>query len=385
MLLASEPRAVRIDETNARVHALNRSGEAVIELHPNGDSGRYLRLVREFLSTGVLGFPAGYPVFLRRWTRMGQTNDHSIERLLLLGEPEAVVAVVNAPGLTVEQARLAWWAMPTVANARELLAHESIAASDLGPVLATTLLDHLPFETEPLTVLETARLLARPGLLPDDDRVELWRRSRRHSAVVIGFMRADAGEVPGDRPARAALATHVALLRELAGADNPVAAMLAQVLDAPGQRYVCAAREALKTLPDQDIVNAWIETIAGYFGPVRPSAMACGELDELHSRLALALSDSTVLAEAAAVRAAAPALAREIHAVLTLSLLDYGVVRPVLSRTSAVGALMRRKLADTLAGLDDELAVLAGEAPDEGRAAGRRRPGRGKGRGDRFP
>ena len=50
-------------------------------------------------------------MYLQRWTRMGQMRDESLEQLLLLGEPEAVVAVVCAPGLTDELARRAWWAM----------------------------------------------------------------------------------------------------------------------------------------------------------------------------------------------------------------------------------------------------------------------------------
>jgi len=43
------------------------------------------------LSSHVLGSPGGYPVFLQRWTRMGQTRDTQLDKLLLLGEPEAVV------------------------------------------------------------------------------------------------------------------------------------------------------------------------------------------------------------------------------------------------------------------------------------------------------
>ena len=45
---------------------------------------------------------------------MGQARDDSLAQLLLLGEPEAVVAAVHAPGLTDELAARAWWAMPNV-------------------------------------------------------------------------------------------------------------------------------------------------------------------------------------------------------------------------------------------------------------------------------
>ena len=44
------------------------------------------------LSNHALSSPGGYPVFLQRWTRMGQAKDAQLEKLLLLGESEAVVA-----------------------------------------------------------------------------------------------------------------------------------------------------------------------------------------------------------------------------------------------------------------------------------------------------
>jgi hypothetical protein len=52
---------------------------------------------------------------------MGQMRDESLEQLLMLGEPEAVVAAVGSPGLTEELARRAWWAMEDAENARRML------------------------------------------------------------------------------------------------------------------------------------------------------------------------------------------------------------------------------------------------------------------------
>ena len=54
-------------------------------------------MAREFLASHVLGSPGGYPVFINRWTRMGQARDENLQRLLMLGEPEAVVAVWLPP------------------------------------------------------------------------------------------------------------------------------------------------------------------------------------------------------------------------------------------------------------------------------------------------
>ena len=101
------------------VYGLSDSGqEAMITLNPNCRNDQYIRAVKEMLSSTVLGSPGGYPVFLKRWTRMGQTSDMRLADLLKLGEPEAVVAVAGAAGLTDVLAEHAWWAMPDAENAR---------------------------------------------------------------------------------------------------------------------------------------------------------------------------------------------------------------------------------------------------------------------------
>ena len=105
VLLANQPQAIRINESTMTVHGLSVDGEARIQLNPTGRAEQYLKRVKELLSGHVLGSPGGYPVYLQRWTRMGQMRDDSLEQLLLLGEPEAVVATVCAQGLTDELAR----------------------------------------------------------------------------------------------------------------------------------------------------------------------------------------------------------------------------------------------------------------------------------------
>ena len=63
---------------------------------PNCRDDRYLKMVKELISEKVLGSPGSYPIILCRWTRMGQARDESLERLLQLGEAEAIVAVLKA-------------------------------------------------------------------------------------------------------------------------------------------------------------------------------------------------------------------------------------------------------------------------------------------------
>ena len=107
VLLANKPLAIRINESAMVVSGLTDTGEARVELRPNCRDEQYIKKVKELISGHVLGSPGGYPVYLQRWTRMGQMKDDSLEQLLMLGEPEAVVAAVCAPGLTDELARRA--------------------------------------------------------------------------------------------------------------------------------------------------------------------------------------------------------------------------------------------------------------------------------------
>lgn len=121
-VLVNNVEAIRIEERSLTVFGLSARGEARVQLNPTGRSDQYLRAVREFLSSCALGSPSGYPVHLNRWTRMGQARDANLAKLLMLGEPEAITAVVCAPGLTEELARRAWWVDSTSENARRMLA-----------------------------------------------------------------------------------------------------------------------------------------------------------------------------------------------------------------------------------------------------------------------
>ena len=92
---------------------------------------------------------------------MGQMRDESLEQLLLLGEPEAVVAAVCAAGLTDELARRTWWAMEDSENARRMLTKQAVVEGAMGPVLASYLVEHLAFETEPEVLPTPNRVLAK--------------------------------------------------------------------------------------------------------------------------------------------------------------------------------------------------------------------------------
>ncbi len=358
VLLASKPLAVRIDESTMTVHGLAERGEKRVTLSPNCREELYLRRVRELISGQVLGSPGGYPVYLRRWSRMGQTRDESLDQLLLLGEPEAVVAVVHAPGLTHELARRAWWAMPTAANARCMLEREVVARSPLGRELAAYLLELLPFETEPTDVIDSVRRLLQPGLIDDAARLALWQRSRQETAFLVGFLMATPEDLPEPVAERADLAMHRPSLEPLAQAGNAPAALLLRVLGGPGQSYLAACQLVLKRPLNQDVVSLFLDTVAGYFVSLRPAGEVDGDL-AAHQAAAESLVASPDAEPAlATLLQQAPGLKPDLRAALILSRLGYPVVRPVLSGTTAIGSLMRRKLEPVFAPLAAELETL---------------------------
>jgi len=90
-------------------------------------------------------------------------RDESLEQLLMLGELEAVVTAVCAPGLTDKLARRAWWAMEDAENARHMLSNPAVIAGRGGRALARYLLEFFPFETETEKMMVSARFITPAG------------------------------------------------------------------------------------------------------------------------------------------------------------------------------------------------------------------------------
>ena len=195
--------AVRIDESRLILHALAEDGEVQIPLHPNDRPEHYLRRLREVLANQSLGSPKGYPVHLSRWIRHGQMGNgpmagDNLARLLLSGEPEAVIAVAYSPALTNEIARRAWWAMPNIENARLMLQRSAVAKGDMGGVLAHFLVEHLPFlQEDPLAIMDTVVTLLYSETLSPAQEEAIWRRGQRSRCHYCGFLELRATRLPG--------------------------------------------------------------------------------------------------------------------------------------------------------------------------------------------
>ncbi len=358
VLLNQELEAIRIDESKMIVYGLSPKGEAKVPLNPNCRDEQYIKKVKEVISSHVLGSPGGYPIFLRRWTRMGQARDDSLERLLKLGEPEAVVAVVHAPGLTNELARRAWWAMPSSDNARRMLEKQAVVEGSMGPVLAEFLVEFLPFEEDPRDMIKSVELVLQPGLIDEKTRDSLWSRGQRKNAFLVGFLRTVPDELPLSVPAHPAWE---AWQETLAGLDHPVARQLARVLSPAGQAFVQTTVTVLKKPATQDVVVLLLEAIGDYFRTVRPGPAPADDMAEL-----VRIAREQIAAETegpwAAVREALPDSAPLLAAMRSLAWVGVPLVNPIFARTDAVGTVMRRKIEPVTKPLLEQLALLRGTA-----------------------
>ena len=352
VLMARHPCAIRIDENRMQVFGLTENGEARVDLNPTGRHEQYVRKVREFLSGHVFGSPGGYPVFINRWTRMGQVRSGNLQQLLMLGEPEAVTAVAHAEGLTPEVAHYAWWCMPESENARCMLEKEAIVNSELGPILADHLFEHLAFETEPKPMIESVRLILQQGLIDEDRKHKLWRASQRKNVYLIGFMRSSAKVMPHDRCAHEIYVAADETLKQLK--QNRFAAKLLWALSEEGQGFLIAAYTVFKKPADQDVVVYLLDTMQEKMSDMLPIAQnkpfnKIQEISELTTQLLDTGSDNfahadqewKILVNEVSENHALIAL---LESLLWISQISESLITRIFSQTTAEGTLMRKKL-----------------------------------------
>ncbi len=357
VLLRRGLQALRIDESRMEIQALTDKGQATLKLHPTCKDEQYLRLVRQAISTHVLGSPGGYPVYLKRWTRMGQTRSQNLEKLLLLGEPEAVVAVIHAPDLTHELARRAWWAMPDAANARRMLEYPCVAQGELGRELAAFLLEFLPFEEKAQDQIDTVRLILQPGLITETQRRDLWARARRRTAFYVGFLLAVPDALPESRPAHPQWEALRHALETPLTQGNPVASQLLRLLSPAGQVWLHTVQAAMKKPTDQDTVASLMDAVELHGRAARPTPERPRSFEDLHARVEAQLAGPT--AEVSEVLEHLPQRHLPLlRSTLALAYVSEQLVAPIFGLTDAVGSVMRRKIEPVTRPLGEHLAVL---------------------------
>jgi len=369
VLLANDIEAIRVDEQAMTVHGLSGTNEASVSLNPNCRPEQYLRRVRELLSSHVLGSPGGYPVFLKRWTRMGQTKGGQLEKLLLLGEPEAVVAVAGAADLTNELARRAWWAQPTVDIARCMLERDTVIKGGMGKVLAGFLVEHLPFETDPLAIITTVRLILQPGLIDAETRMRIWSRGTHKNVYHLGFLEAAPNDLPEPLPPRRDYVLYADELAALAQKGNALAALLAQLLDSPGQTLLTVSEALLRHPVNHDAVVVLLTVIGNYFRPALVPLESSWDVSEIIRQVGEIYE--TPSGDLAELITAIPQCKHEMIAMLALAHAREALVSDILAKTTASGTLLQRKLEPVITPLLDQYKSLV--EPQEKEASLRRR------------
>jgi len=363
VLLAGAVEAIRIDESRMTLHALSNKGEAKVQLNPNCRDESYLRRVRETLSSHVLGSPGGYPVYLKRWTRMGQARDEILESLLKLGEPEAVMAVVNAPGITDDLARRAWWASQTSDNARCMLRQKAVVRGTMGTVLAEFLVEFLPFEEEACNQIASVSLVLQEGLIEPAERMRLWEKARHKHAYYVGFLQAIPDELPDQQAANPAWTSSCQRLAGLLEEGNPFATQLCRLLSPAGQSYLASVDTVLKKPANQDVMVELMQALDRH-----AASLSLGEykLDDIEDivRMAGAMvagevgTDSESNQSLQRLIRTHPGSARHVRAMLVLGLLGETVLNPVFSRTDAIGTVMRKKLKPVTEPIHEQINIL---------------------------
>jgi hypothetical protein len=266
-----------------------------------------------------------------------------------------------------------------------MLANPTIAASDMGPMLADYLVEYLPFETEHETMMESIRLVLQPGLLSDERIAELWRKSARKPAYLIGFLRARPDDLPDQPEARADAEAITAALADELRAGNAIAGLLVRVTSAGGQGFLKTLSAVLAKPPNQDIVSAGFDLLRGYFSVLRREGDPNLSIDALladgqafagldgASTAPEAVSGDAIMGDPVSSPASdgvspqvqrilerRPEAAPDLAAMRVLSGTGYGLIRSLLPDPTTLGSLMRRKLTPVTEPLQAQIARLRG-------------------------
>ena len=239
---------------------------------------------------------------------------------------------------------------------------------EMGRELAAHLVEHLAFETEPMTVIDTVRLVLQTGLIDAETRERIFRLGTHRNAYHIGFLDAVPDDLPNPVAARADYAAHRDRLAALAARGNTLAAFLAKLLDSPGQTFLDVSETQLLHPVDKYTVAALMDIIGNYFRPAQCAPAAAGEFGDT-----LAVTDKLLASpsgDIATLLADVPELREEIRAMLTLAHAGEPLVTPIIAVTSASGTLLHRKLEPVLDPMLRQYAVLrkTAHAPPGGRS-----------------
>ncbi len=345
VLLAQSLKAIRINESSMTVHALTDKGEAKVVLNPTVRDEQYLRWVRELLSLKTTGSPGGYPVYIKRWTRMGHA-DNTLEHMLLLGEPEAVIAVVYSPSVSHEIALRAWWAHPTLEVARRLMEYPEVIEGELGLELAAFLMEFLPFEECQVDVVDMVRLCLQGSLISEQQKKDLWTRAKRRNPYYVGFLHSDPTQIPLQA---SPFKYHSALkkqLQPLLDDNNRYANALCRILSAEGQRWLQTLKNAINKPVDQDVVISLFIAIKRFFNLPFAERRGAHSIDIALQRAEDSIKPSDHHSDelTTLLKALDEQYLDKFLALMLLAQLGENTLTSLFSGNESVGKVMRRRL-----------------------------------------
>jgi len=237
-----------------------------------------------------------------------------------------------------------------------MLEKQAVVQGKMGKELAEHLAEHLPFESDPMLVIATIRLILQPGLIDAETRDRIFRLGTHRNAYHIGFLEALPDELPDPLPAREDHANYRDRLAALAVDGNTLAAFLARLLDSAGQTFLTVSEMQLQHPVDKYTVARLMDIIGNYFKPALGAQEPAGAISA-----AIACTEKLMTAasgEPATLLESVPELRGEIAAMLTLAHTGEALVTPIIAASTASGTLLRRKLEPVLGPLFQQYAVL---------------------------
>lgn len=346
--------AVRIDEQRMMVCGWSAEREFEVTLTPVGSADRYIQAVRAYLSTAVLGSPKHFPSHLRRWAGHGQIDNAPLEKLLLLGNPEAVFAVACSPRLTAALAQRVWWTAPGPDMARQLLRHRLVVDDTVGKLLAQWLVEYLPFETELSDMLDSARLLLQPNLIDEATRVRLWEMGRRNKAYRIGFLLECPDGLPQKVPARADASALADRFASLVHVGSEVARLLVKTAGIEEQSFLAASLDVLGGLNSQEEVSAALNAIGAYHAALRVYGEHAQTPERVLKWVEIAIGKQAKLD----ARYLDAGILAQLRALFILAHASDDWVTPIFAQSDAGGSVMRKQIEPVVTVVTDALRVL---------------------------
>ena len=145
-------------------------------------------------------------------------------------------------------------------------------------------------------------------------------------------------------------------LAELVDKGNPYAGIVYKILSDKGQAFLEALKIILKKPSNQEVVNVALDAVSLYLSAMRPQGNPDQAIEELRAEAEQFIAQQEQVQELLELNDKMPEILKSLR---TLSGMGYGVLRPALHGTTAIGSLMRRKLEPVFKQLHEDIEVLS--------------------------